>query len=100
MVMRTLKDPKNIPGYKPPLYYQCDGFSRKAYNYDRKTKTLRVTGEKKETVFEVLGDYHHSNPLFYKGNVPSPRKGFRWKGYGTMTNRENFEHTMKIKAYC
>ena len=22
--MRNLKDPINIPGYKPPLYYQCD----------------------------------------------------------------------------
>ena len=92
-VMRSLKDPKNIPGYKPPLYYQCDGFSRKTYDYNRKTKTLRVTGDKKGTVFEVLGDYHHSNPLFYKANALSPRKGYRWNGYGIMTNRENFEHT-------
>ena len=45
--MRNLKDPKNIPGYKPPLYYQCDGFSRKTYNYDRETKTLSVTWDKK-----------------------------------------------------
>ena len=53
--MRDLKEPKNIPGFKPPLYYQCDGFSRKTYNYDRETKTLTVTGDKKGTVFEVLG---------------------------------------------
>ena len=61
--IRNLKEPKNIPGFKPPLHYQCDGFSRKTYNYDRETKTLTVTGDKKGTVFEVLGDYHHSNPL-------------------------------------
>ena len=76
-VMRNLKDPKNIPGYKPPLYYQCDGFSRKTYNYDRKTKTLTVTGDKKGTVFEVLGDYlSYSNPLFYKANTHPPAKVF------------------------
>ena len=92
--MRTLKEPKNILGYKPPLSYQCDGFSRKTYDYDRKSKTLRVTGDKKGTVFEVLGDYRHSNPSFYKANAQSPRKGYRWNGYGVMTNRENFEHTM------
>ena len=33
-VMRTLIESKNIPGYKPPLYYQCDGFSRKTYEYE------------------------------------------------------------------
>jgi len=88
--MRNLKEPINIPGYKPPLYYQCDGFSRKTYNYDRETKTLTITGDKKGTVFEVLGDYHHSNPLFYKANGLSPRKN----GYGIMTNLENFEYTM------
>ena len=46
--MRTLIELKNIPGYKPPLYYQCDGFSRKTYEYDRKTKTLKVTGTRRE----------------------------------------------------
>ena len=85
-VIRNLKDPENIPGFSPPLYYQCDGFSRKTYNYDRETKTLTITGEKKGTIFEVLGDFHHSNPLFYKPNEASPRKG--------MTHKENYEYTM------
>ena len=48
-VIRTLAEPKNILGYKAPLYYQCDAFSRKTYEYDRKTKTLKVTGDKKGT---------------------------------------------------
>ena len=85
-VIRNLKEPNYIPGFRPPLYYQCDGFSRKTYNYDRKTKTLSTTGEKKGTIFEVLGDYHHGNPLFYKPNEASPRKG--------MTHKENYEYTM------
>ena len=34
----------------------------------------------------MLGDYHHSNPLFYKADEMSPRKG--------MTHKENYEHTM------
>ena len=72
--------------FRPPLYYQCDGFSRKTYTYDRKTKTLTTSGEKKGTIFEVLGDYHHSNPLFYKPNEPSPRK--------SMTHKENYDYTM------
>ena len=45
-VIRNLKEPKNIESFKPPLYYQCDDFSGKTYNYDRKTKTLTVTGDK------------------------------------------------------
>ena len=68
--------------------------SQERHNYDRETKTLTVTGDKKGTVFEVLGDFHHSNPLFYKANGLSPRKGFRKYGYGTMTHMENFEYTM------
>jgi len=84
-IIRNLKEPVSI-SFRPPLYYQCDGFSRKTYIYDRKTKTLIATGEKKGTIFEVLGDYHHSNPLFYKPNESSPRKG--------MTHKENYEYTM------
>ena len=86
-VIRDLKKPINInASFRPPLFYQCDGFSRKTYIYDRKTKTLTKSGEKKGTIFEVLGDYHHSNPLFYKPDEPSPRKG--------MTHKENFDHTI------
>jgi len=47
LTIRNLKEPKYIPSFSPPLYYQCDGFSRKTYIYDRKTKTLTATGEKK-----------------------------------------------------
>jgi len=28
-VIRNLREPKNIESFKSPLYYQCDGFSRK-----------------------------------------------------------------------
>jgi len=91
-VIRNLKEPMNINGpFRPPLYYQCDGFSRKTYIYDRKTKTLTTSGEKKGTIFEVLGDYHHSNPLFYKPNEPSPRKG---KDNTYLTHKENYDYTM------
>ena len=40
-----------------------------------------TSGEKKGTIFEVLGDYHHSNPLFYEPNEASLRKGIMeyWK---------------------
>src|SRR5206468_3737376 len=38
------------------------------------------------TVFEILGDYHHSNPLYYKPEDISARKG--------LTHKQNFEHTI------
>ena len=89
-VIRNLKEPKSIGDshspFRPPLYYQCDGFSRKTYSYDKETKTLSSSGDSKGTVFEVLGDYHHSNPLYYKSNDMSPRKGF--------THKQNYEYTM------
>ena len=78
MLLETLKNQKIIGDshspFRPPLYYQCDGFSRKIYIYDKETKTLSSSGDSKGTVFEVLGDYHHSNPLYYKPNDVSPRK--------------------------
>jgi len=74
-------------GFRPPLYYSCDGYSRITYHYDKETKTLMKADETlKGTVFEVLGDYHHSNPLYYKPDDISPRKG--------MTHKQNYEYTM------
>lgn len=73
-----------------PMYYSCDGFSRRVYQYNKETKELQCSKETcaflKGTVFEVLGDYHHSNPLYYKPNDISPREG--------MTHKQNFEYTM------
>ena len=82
------KPPKEIqPEFKPPLYYQCDGFSRKVYSYDKTKRELSTATENfKGTVFEVLGDYHHSNPEYYNPNDISPRKG--------MLHKENYEYTM------
>ena len=42
-------------------------------------ETLSSSGESSGTVFEVLGDFHHSNPLYYKPNDISPRKSMTHK---------------------
>ena len=76
---------KDLSMYNAPLFYSCDGYSRKNYYYDKESKLIEVDGHK-GTVFEVLGDYHHSNPLYYKPNDISPKKG--------MTHKQNYEYTM------
>ncbi len=65
-------------------YYSCDGYSRKVYEY--KDGRIEAGGRGKGTVFEVLGDYFHSNPKFYNSDI-SPREG--------RTDKENYEFTMK-----
>ena len=62
------KPPRNIPGFIAPYHYQCDGYTHKTYEYDKDKKILNEIEGLKGTVFEVLGDYHHSNPLYYKPN--------------------------------
>jgi len=87
-----LKIYPNAPKFEPigtfrvPLFYMCDGYSRITYEYDKETKTLKDIRGNKGTVFEVLGDYHHSNPLYYKPNDISPKKG--------LTHKQNYEYTM------
>lgn len=77
---------KPIGSFSPPLYYSCDGYSRFTYHYDKENKKLLDVKGNKGTVFEILGDYHHSNPLYYKPHDISPKKG--------MTHKENYEYTM------
>ena len=80
------KPPRNIPGFRPPFYYQCDGYSHKSYEYDNDKKILFETEGYKGTVFEVFGDYHHSNPLYYKRDDLSPKNG--------LTHKQNYEYTI------
>ena len=74
----------NIPDFVPPRYYSVDGYS--FHSYVRKGNELEVV-EGKGSVFEVLGDYHHSNPEYYKPDDLSPKKGY--------SHKQNFEYTMK-----
>ena len=80
------KPPKNIPGLTAPYHYQCDGYTHKTYEYDEHKKILNEVEGHRGTVFEVLGDYHHSNPLYYKPNDVSPKTG--------LTHKQNYEYTM------
>jgi len=82
------KPPKSdaLAKHVSPLYYSCDGYSRRSYSYDPETKKLSELEGYKGTVFEVLGDYHHSNPQYYKPDDISPKRG--------MTHKQNYEHTM------
>ena len=82
------KPPKNIPGFTPPYFYSCDGFTRVIYEYNKEEKRLYKIKEHnlKGTVFEVFGDYHHSNPLYSKPNDTSCKNG--------MTHKQNYEYTM------
>ena len=66
-------------------YYQVDGFSRHSYVIRDGKFQEEEEGSKQGTVFEVLGDYYHSNPMFYKTGQ-SPRKN--------MTHQQNYEYTM------
>ena len=56
----------NIPGFNPPRYYSVDGYTHHSYVRSDKKKIFKeVEDEGKGTVFEVLGDYYHSNPEYY-----------------------------------
>ena len=77
---------KELAMYVAPLYYSCDGYSRRSYSYDQETKKLAEIEGTKGTVFEVLGDYHHSNHLYYKPDDISAKRG--------MTQKQNYEHTI------
>ena len=80
------KPPRNIPGFIAPYHYQCDGYTHKTYEYNKDKKILNEIEDFRGTVFEVLGDYHHSNPLYYKPNDISPKTG--------LTHKQNYEYTM------
>lgn len=75
-------------GYIPPGYYKTDGYIRKTYEY--KDGTLSEIYDRmkirKGTVFEVLGDYFHSNLLYYNPDDRSPCK--------ERTHKENYEYTI------
>ena len=87
------KPPKNIPGFISPYHYSCDGFTRIIYEYNKNEKKLYEVKDHnlKGTVFEVFGDYHHSNPLYYKPNDISCKN--------SMTHKQNYEHTMNRIKY-
>ena len=75
----------NIPDFNPPRYYSVDGYTHHSYVMSEK-KILEEVEEGKGTVFEVLGDYYHSNPEYYKPEDKSANKG--------MTHKQNYDHTM------
>ena len=86
----------SIPGFKPPLYYCCDGYSRMTFSYGLVSLGGKATVfidplTQKGTIFEILGDYHHSNPQFYKPDEISVKKASDGR---MMTHKENFEYTM------
>ena len=72
----------------PASFYSCDGYIRYTFEYDPETKKAYEPEGKegKGAVFGVLGDHHHSDPLYYgpDGGPPGPN----------MTHKQNYEYTM------
>jgi hypothetical protein len=81
------------PDYLPflPSCYRVDGYSRFVYKYDSETKQLlrEYNSKLKGTIFEILGDYYHSNPEYYEG-YEKPEFLTRI----LKTHKENYEYTM------
>ena len=84
MTYQRLIYPKkcSIQGYVPPRYYSVDGYSWRTFDY-KNNMISEIDGN--GTVFEVLGDYYHSNPEYYQDG-PSAKKN--------MNHRQNYEYTM------
>jgi hypothetical protein len=82
--------PKNLPlSFKPKKFYTCDGFTKMTYSYVSCLGLHRLDFPNRlGTVFEVLGDYCHSNPHYYPADE---RMNLFQKD---MTHKENYEYTM------
>ena len=55
-----------IENYEQPSYYIPDAIIKGTYKYDQETKLFSKV-EEGTTIFEILGDFYHSNPKFYPG---------------------------------